>query len=188
MSKPLSGQKVAILVANGFSEDDVIAIQRNLQDTGANYRIICPEHGIVSSWNGEGWGHHFAVDTPLGSALGADYDMLIIPGGQRSLDKLKLTAHSRRFISSFIASCKPVAVMGDALHMLIFTDQINQRTVSGPAILEDLVHQAGGIWSKTDPCIDGKILTGACDEDSRENFVRTMVEFFMAQVPETQAA
>lgn len=114
MSKPLSGVKIAILVANGFEEADMTATQRALVAAGAHAKIISPEPGLVNSWTGQAWGHHFAIDAQLNAALGADYAMLVIPGGQRSVDKLKLTAHTKRFINSFMAAQKPVAVWGNA--------------------------------------------------------------------------
>ena len=55
MSKALLGQKIAVLVANGFQETDMTATQRLLQDTGANVRIVSMDHGLVNSWKDNGW-------------------------------------------------------------------------------------------------------------------------------------
>jgi len=76
------------------------------------------EAGLVNSWTGENWGHHFAIDVQLNTALGADYSMLVIPDGTRSLDKLKLTAHTKRFIGGFMAASKPVAVWDGAKQVM----------------------------------------------------------------------
>ena len=118
MSKPLSGVKIAILVANGFEEDHMTATQRALAAAGVFAKIISSEPGLVNSWTGQAWGHHFAIDAQLNNALGADYAMLVIPGGQRSAEKLKLTAHTKRFINSFMAAGKPVAVWGHATQIM----------------------------------------------------------------------
>lgn len=123
--------KVAILAANGFCEADMTATQRALLDAGTNPRIVSTEQGLVCGWNGEGWGHHFAVDNPLRSALAADYNMLVIVGGQRSVDKLRLTAHTKRFVSGFVAANKPVAVFGDAIQTLTESCDVSE----GPAIM-----------------------------------------------------
>ena len=114
-AKPLAGSKIAILVANGFMQADMIAAQRRLIEEGAHVRIVSSEQGLVNGWTGDDWGHHFAIDNPLNAALAADYDMLVVPGGARSVDKLKLTAHTKRFIGSFLAMQKPVAVTGDGV-------------------------------------------------------------------------
>jgi protease I len=118
MSKFLTGTKIAILAANGFTQNDFTQTQRALLAAGATLKVVSPDQGLVNGWEGSAWGHHFAVDQVLSTVLGADYDMLVVPGGQRSIDKLKTTAHTRRFISSFMNSGKPVAMFGEAAELL----------------------------------------------------------------------
>lgn len=179
MSKPLLGCKIAILVANGFCEQDMTETQRALMDAGANMRIVSTEPGLVNGWTGEGWGHHFASDAGLSSALGADYAMLIIPGGQRSHDKLRLTAHTRRFISSFMAAEKPVVVFDDAVGLMASTDNVKGRTVSGPTGFEEAVVMAGGAWDANMPCMDNNVMSGAVNDENRADFIRSMMDFFV---------
>ncbi len=182
MNKHLSGVKAAILVANGFDETQMVAAHKMLLEAGAHVRIVSSENGLVNGWVDGGWGHNFAVDAPLGTALGADYGVLVVPGGKRSLEKLNLTAHTKRFVSSFVAAEKPVAVMGDALNIMILTDQIAGRTVAGPADMHDLVLQAGGSWAEGDIHQDGNLMSGAVgDEEALQRFVRTMTEHLSEQ-------
>ena len=182
VTKVLSGSKIAILVANGCTEQDMTEAQRALIEAGAMTKIISPDAGLVNGWSGDHWGHHYAVDAGLATALSGDYDMLIVPGGQRSLDKLKMTAHSKRFLNGFILSEKPVVMFGDALHVLITTDNVRGRTVAGPTDMKDVVLQAGGNWSDTTPMRDGMLLTGASDEATRKALIAEMVDFFAAYV------
>ena len=177
MTKRLNGLKVAILVSNGFCENDLTETQRHLQQEGAKCNIISLDHGVVNGWHENGWGHHFMVDNPLSSALAADYSMLVLPGGRRSLDKLKLTAHTRRFIGGFMTAGKPVAACGRALCLMIYCDQVKGKTVSGPEdILPDAV-RAGANWSD-DPVTNAEnLVTGRTDQD-REGFIRAMIENF----------
>lgn len=182
VTKVLSGSKIAILVANGCTEQDMTEAQRALIEAGAMTKIISPDAGLVNGWAGDHWGHHYAVDAALGTALSGDYDMLIVPGGQRSLDKLKMTAHTKRFLNGFILSEKPVVMYGDALHVLITTDNVRGRTVAGPADMKDVVIQAGGNWSDTTPVRDGMLVTGASDEATRKALIAEMVDFFAAHV------
>lgn len=159
MSRNLSGFKIAILVANGFNEKDLTALQRPLIQAGANTRLISTENGLVHSWNGESWGLHYAVDTPLSAALGADYDMLVIPGGSRSMEKLRLTAHTRRFVNSFAVTGKPVAVCGEAQEILVFA----------------------GVEA-------GNVIADACDDESRASFAAKVIEFFATKAVVAQEA
>ncbi|MDB5491173.1 MAG: ThiJ/PfpI family protein [Micavibrio sp.] len=118
MSKFLTGTKIAILVANGFEQNDFTQSQRALLAAGATLKVISPDQGLVNGWEGSSWGHHFAVDQTLSTSLGADFDMLVIPGGERSLNKLKTTAHTKRLISSVMNANKPVVLFNDASSLL----------------------------------------------------------------------
>ncbi len=188
MDKSLLGMKVAMLLANGFSQDNMIAAQKALNEASANVRVVSPENGLVNGWDGQSWGHHFAVDTSLSTTLAADYSALVIPGGQRSIDKLNLTAHTKRFISSFMASSKPVIVMDDALHIMILTDNIKGRIVSGPANMRDVVMQAGGEWNNKAVYQDNALFTGAVDAQNRTVFISDMINHLSTSMVAKQAA
>lgn len=172
------GKKAAILVANGFREQDVTLTQRALQNVGATTRIVSMEdHGLANSWNGSGWGLHFAADAVLKSALAVDYSMLVVPGGQRSVEKLRLTAHTRRFIAGFADSGKPVAVFDNAIELLIFSGLVEGRTITGRKELESMIAENGGTWTDRKHSVDGNLITGqTISDENRERLVEMMVE------------
>ena len=136
MKKPLLGEKIAVLVANGFSEKDLTFTQKTLLNAGGNLRMVGMDQGLINSWNDLGWGLNFAADQVLAEALAADYDMLIVPGGQRSIDKLKLTAHTRRFVGGFVSMGKPVAFFEEAVDLLMFAERAKDHTITGPEKLQ----------------------------------------------------
>jgi len=175
MAKTLQSMKIAVLMANGFNEQDFLTIQKAMIEQGASLRIVSTDSGLVNGWDGKGWGHNFAVDAQLNTALGIDFDALIIPGGQRSHDKLKLTAHSRRFIGSFIAAMKPVVAMGDAVQLLAFTDHVSGKTVSGTEAKKGVAEAAGAQWVATGPAMDGTVMSGDTEDGSREAFVSAAI-------------
>lgn len=172
MHKPLFGQKVAILVANGFSEQDLIKTQRVAQGLGGNTRIVSMDQGLVNSWNGEGWGLNFASDQALNSALAADYSVLLIPGGQRSIDKLKLTAHTRRFINGFLASGKLVVAVNEASDILAFTEVLDGRAVAN---------------SETSCIVDGNLLSCILEESGEAEILAAVTDFLANGADEAQA-
>jgi len=188
MIKPLMGMKVAVLAANGFNEKNFIDMQKNLLDQGAVLRIISTNQGLVNGWDGVGWGHNFAVDAPLNTALGVDYDALIIVGGERSLDKLKLTAHTRRFIGSFMASEKPVIAMDDSLSLMIHTEQLHNCMVSGHDSMRSDCVGSGATWSEEMFHKDGALLTGHYDDDNKEAYFTTMNDMLVQNVEFEKAA
>jgi protease I len=188
MNKPLLGEKLAVLVANGFSEHDLTETQRSLQKTGANLRVVSMDHGLVNSWNGDAWGLHYATDHTLNMALAADFSILIIPGGQRSVEKLKLTAHTKRFINGFLNARKPVVAFDEALELLALTDNIGGRTMAGPDALKEAVTAAGANWSEKPYVIDGTLMTGTVTKAPRENYIKAVTEFLISGYAVTKAA
>jgi len=118
----LQGQKIAFLVANGFREQDLVETQRHLQRAGADTKIVSMDAGLVGSLNESGWGLNFAVDQTLNTSLAADFAGIIIPGGDKSIQKLQLTAHTRRFVRGFYDMRKPVCFVRDALDLLAFCE------------------------------------------------------------------
>ncbi len=181
MQKPLANQKVAILLANGFNEAEMTTFQRAVLEAGGNPRIISVENGLANGWQGTAWGHYFAVDCQLTDALAADFDVLVVPGGQRSLDKLKLTAHTRRFMGGFLAAQKPMAVIGDAIQLLVHTGQINGVMVTGPEALKELVTAAGGVWSDNSPTISNNLVTWNNIGDNVKEMAEAFIQFVAEQ-------
>lgn len=160
-NKPLNGLKAAILVANGFNETEMTTFQRGMMEAGAFPKIISVENSLANGWQGNAWGHYFAVDCQLADALSADYDILIIPGGQRSLDKLKLTAHTKRFIGGFFAAMKPVMLIGDAALLLAYTGQAQGLMLTATADAKAAMVEAGAIWTENSPVIHRNLVSVA---------------------------
>lgn len=180
--KPLNGMKAAILVANGFNETEMTMFQRGMMEAGAYPKIISVESSLANGWQGTSWGHYFAVDVQLADALSADYDVLIIPGGQRSLDKLKLTAHTRRFIGGFLAAMKPIMLVGDAGLLFAYTGQAEGLMMTSTPEAKDVVVQAGAVWSEETPTIHRCVMSGVgATTEALSEMVQTLVNYVAEQ-------
>ena len=181
MKKPLLGKKIAVLVANGFSEKDLTFTQKAMMGAGADMRIVSMDHGLVNSWNTEGWGLNYAADQVLSRALAADYDMLIVPGGHRSVEKLELTAHTRRFISGFVNTGKPVAIYGSAMELLLFSECIDGLVVAGDEKFRERAEAQGAEWSEDAYVLNKNVVTGLSSGENREGFAKLVSQFFIGE-------
>lgn len=181
-----------MLVANGFSEKDLTFTQKTLLNAGATIRMISMDQGLVNSWNDLGWGLNFATDQVLAEALAADYDMLIVPGGQRSIDKLKLTAHTRRFVGGFVNMNKPVAFFEEAVDLLIFAERAHGLTVTGPEKLQADAEAVGAIWLVQDFVTSQNVISGRSSDKGNEAYAaevgRFMIEASQAAKAQVQQA
>ena len=129
MHKPLAGKNVAVLVASGFEEIQMTDAQKALLALGATVKLIGPE-SLANGWHGDSWGHYFPVDAQISATLSADFDMLLVPGGTRSLVKLAQTPHTKRIVSGFVDDQKPVALIGEGVEVLVIADRAEGVTVA----------------------------------------------------------
>lgn len=160
MQKPLAHRRAAILVANGFMESDMTAVQRTLAGAGAIVRTVSTENGLVNSWQGTGWGYNFAVDVPLNKALAAEYDILVVPSGARSMDKLKLTAHTKRFIGGFLAAGKPALLLGESVALLAYFNMADNIEVASSERYRAEIEAVNGKVSDKNVARSNSLLTG----------------------------
>jgi protease I len=187
MDQPLAGKAVAILVANGFEETEMTEPQRALLKLGAALKVISPEQGLVNGWHGRAWGHYFPVDKQIAEVLAADFDMLLLPGGERSVAKLIQSPHTRRITGSFMDAGKPVAAIDDAVQILVNAQKVNGRTIAAPAEQREAVEAAGAVWSE-DQVVADKFLVTAQGLDSLPEFVEQVVKVFSEAAQVRKAA
>lgn len=159
MDNPLAGKKVAILVANGFEELDMTEPQRALLGAGATVKIVSHEQGLVNGWYGAAWGHFFPIDTPAGQALAADFDALLIPGGERGVERLASNPHAKRLVRGFVDGRKAIVAIGHGVLMLESAERLSGRTVVAEGALAERLQAAGATLAEGDITVDSNLLT-----------------------------
>jgi len=177
MQKPLAGLNVAILVANGFHEIEMTTFQRALLESGASPKIISVESSLAHGWQGKGWGHYHPVDKHLSDALAADYDVLLVPSGYRGHEKLKQTAHTRRFIGGFMMGFKPVLAMGDAVKMMAEIGVIKGMMVAANEEIRPSLSENGVIASENSPTIHSNLMSMLSDAENIQESVSSFIAF-----------
>ncbi|MGE4351027.1 MAG: DJ-1/PfpI family protein [Bdellovibrionales bacterium] len=159
MSMTLANPSIAILVANGFDENHMTAVQRAMTQESKPYKIIAPEQGLVNGWQDNAWGHYFTVDDSISTAMGSDHDMLILIGGERGVAKLKDNLHTRRIVNHFLEAKKPIAAIGSGVGLLALSPKSAGLSVAA----SDDVHaelKDGNIEVVSENlAVDGVILT-----------------------------
>ena len=120
MDGNLTGKTVAFMVAAGFNQTEFTELQRAMVKAGARLLTIAPEQGVVNGWQpaDNSWGHTYPVDQILGETLAADLDILVIPGGERSMAKLSQSLHARRILTHAVDGMMPVVLFDSAPTLL----------------------------------------------------------------------
>jgi protease I len=175
-SEPKS-KRVAILVTNGFEQVEMTEPRKALEAAGFQTKLVSPAKGEVQGWNHDEKAEKFRVDMELNSANPAEYDALLLPGGVRNPDELRMIPEAVEFVKSFFEDGKPVAAICHGPWMLVEADAVRgKRVTSWPSLKTDL-RNAGGNWSDQEVISDGDIVTSRKPADIPA-FNRKMIELF----------
>jgi putative intracellular protease/amidase len=61
----LKGRRVAILVTDGFEQDELLQPRKALDEAGAQTKVVSPKSDRVRGWKHKEWGVELNVDVPL---------------------------------------------------------------------------------------------------------------------------
>ena len=84
MANDINNLRVAILVAEGFEQQELTEPRKALDEAGAVTQIVSPAEGEVQGWNHFDKADMFPVDVPLAEANADDFDALLLPGASRT--------------------------------------------------------------------------------------------------------
>lgn len=161
----LTGKKIAILVANGFEQEELTEPKKALEKAGATTNIVSPEKNKVKGWKHTEWGDEFTVDVPLDEAQVKNYDALLLPGGVINPDKLRMNPQAVQFVHEFFKANKPIAAICHGPWTLINAEIVKGHQVtSWASIKQDLIN-AGAHWVDKEVVVDKKLVTSRKPDD-----------------------
>ena len=177
MTQPLNNKKVAMLVADGFEQVELLDPRKALDAAGARTEVVSPSDGQVKGWNHTDWGENVAVDKALDQADEQEYDALVLPGGVMNPDQLRRNPKALAFVHGFFEHHKPVAAICHGGWTLIDADVVKGRKMTSfPSIQTDLKN-AGADWVDEEVVVDNGLVTSRKPDDLPA-FNRKMVEEF----------
>jgi len=158
LNTSLTGQTIVMLIANGFNEIEFTEAQRALLKTGATLKVVSPEKSVANGWHGAGWGHYFPVDQNIGDALGSDYDLMVLVGGERGIAKLAQNPHTKRMVGHFLDAMKPIVAVNEAVSLLAMPGKLEGRSVAGDTT-DPALAATGAVISAESVVQDGNLMT-----------------------------
>ena len=177
MANILNNKKVAILVADGFEQVELLEPRKALEAAGAKTQVVSPAEGKVKGWNLTDWGQQVPVDVPLKQANADNYDALLLPGGVMNPDKLRRNEDALNFVRAFFDAGKPVAAICHGPWTLIDAGVAKGRKMTSyPSIQMDLKH-AGVNWVDEEVVVDQGLVTSRKPDDIPA-FNEKMIEEF----------
>ena len=109
----ITGRKVAILVADGTSADDVETMSSALEDAGAQAVVVAAKLGEVA---GDGGG--IRVDHRFVTMPAVVFDAVYLPGGAEAASALGASSVARNFVAEAFAHAKAIASSEDGALLL----------------------------------------------------------------------
>jgi protease I len=174
---PLQGVRVAILVDNGFEQVEMEKPRRALEQAGAKTTLISPQKERVQAAKHDEKGDEFPVDVTISDADPAEYDALLIPGGVRSPDQLRVNNKAVLFVQAIHTARKPMAVICHGPWMVVEAGMARgRRLTSWPSLRTDITN-AGGEWVDEIVVRDGLLVTSRKPDDIPA-FNEAMVDLF----------
>ena len=89
----------------------------------------------------------------------ADYEILVVPGGAKSMEYMRQDAEILKFIKDFQATGKVVMTICHAAQMLISAGVAKGRKISGYYSIKDDINNAGAEYVDAPAVTDGNIVT-----------------------------
>lgn len=183
----LKGVRIAILITDGFAQEEMVEPRQALDRAGAKTIVVSPKAKRVHAWKLFDWGDEFRVELNVESADCRDFGALLLPGGVLNADTLRMIPKAVAFVQAFFDANKPVAAVGHGSATIIeAAAAYGRRFASSPSLRTDL-RNAGAEWLDQPAVVDGNLLTCRGPDDI-PLFNQAMIELFHTMQPTTQAS
>ncbi len=158
-SSKLQGKRIAMIATDGFEQSELEQPKKYLEGEGAEVHVISLKSGSIRGWDQKDWGAKVDVDKTIQEAKAADYDALVLPGGQMNPDVLRIDEHVVAFTKAIMQAGKVVAAICHGPWTLIETGLLKgKRVTSWPSLRTDLTN-AGAQWSDEEVVVDKGLIT-----------------------------
>ena len=108
----------------------------------------------------------------------SDYNLLIIPGGVKALEKVRQNQEIINFISKFHGEKKVIGCICSGAQLLISAKIVKDKKISGYYSMKDDITNAGGIYTDLPAVSDDKIITTAHYKDLGPWMKQVLKEFY----------
>ena len=171
----ISQSRVLIVATDGFEEWELFGPREILQRRGAEVVLASPKLDPIQATVHDDPGKTIRPDLTVDDALADDFDALILPGGVRNPDHLRMHARTIELIKEFADQGKPIGAICHGPWLLVEADLLRGRTAtSWPSIRTD-IRNAGAKVLDEPAVTDGNIVTSRNPRDVEE-FTKALVD------------
>lgn len=174
--------RVAVLIADGTEESELLEPVQALRDAGARVDLLSPGGREVRCFKHLEPAQVIQATRALEEASTAQYDGLLLPGGALGADRLRGDASALKFTRCFQEEEKPIAAICHAPWILISAGIARGRTLTSYFSIADDIRNAGGKWVDQAAECDRNWVTSRNPDDLPE-FCKEMIGLFARSTP-----
>lgn len=165
MAKQIGLAKVLMIATDGFEYTELTGPRDILTERGASVTVASPGSDPIEGESGGTPKGKITPDTTIDKVEASDFDALVLPGGQRNPDSLRLEEKVIQLVRDFDEQGKPVAAICHGPWLLIEAGIVDGKTMTGwPSIRTDLSN-AGAEVVDREVAVDGNIITSRKPDD-----------------------
>jgi len=163
--RSLSDCRVLIVATDGFEEWELFGPREILQQRGAEVKLASLTLTPIQATVHDDPGKTIRPDLTVDDANADDFDALVLPGGVRNPDQLRMHANVIGLIRDFAHQGKPIGAICHGPWLLVEADLLRGRTAtSWPSIRTDLRNAGANIIDEP-AVVDGNIVTSRNPDD-----------------------
>ena len=176
--------RVLIVATDGFEEWELFGPRQLLQQRGAEVVLASLKRDPIQATVHDDPGKTIRPDLTIEEVVSDDFDALILPGGVRNPDALRLHGKVIELIRAFDRQGKPIGAICHGPWLLVEADLLRGRTAtSWPSIRTDLRNAGANIVDQ--PAVtDGNIVTSR-NPDDVEPFTDAVIDL-IENIPEVE--
>jgi len=180
----IPNSRILIVATDGFEEWELFGPREILQKRGAEVVLASLKRDPIQATVHDDPGKTIRPDLTVDDANADDFDALILPGGVRNPDQLRIHGNVIELIKAFNEQGKPIGAICHGPWLLVEADLLRGRTAtSWPSIRTDL-RNAGAKVVDEAAVTDGKIVTSRNPNDV-EAFTNALVDL-IEDIPEVE--
>jgi deglycase len=163
--KDVSDAKVLIVATSGFEEWELFGPLEILSKRGADVKLASLDLKPIQATVHDDPGKTIRPQLTVDDARAKDFDALILPGGVRNPDQLRMHKNVIDLIRGFADAGKPVAAICHGPWLLVEADLLRGRKATAwPSIRTDLKNAGANVVDEA-AVTDGNIVTSRNPDD-----------------------
>jgi protease I len=180
----IPNSRILIVATDGFEEWELFGPREILQKRGAEVALASLKLDPIQATVHDHPGKTIRPDLRVDDANADDFDALILPGGVRNPDALRVHGNVIALIRAFNQQGKPIGAICHGPWLLIEADLLGGRTAtSWPSIRTDLRNAGANVVDEA-AVTDGNIVTSR-NPDDVEAFTNALVDL-IEDIPEVE--